>query len=126
MTAAELEDLARRIAGLYNNSLVAPAALMFGNAGPPKLGINSAAHYAYEALNSGTLHLDYLRGHLMKVSIIRGKFDSFMLYDRDNGKGAAQRAMEDGLTDPAYNADWEALLAELDKEKAAKMAEAAR
>lgn len=37
-------------------------------------------------------YFDYLHGRVMKVDLRRDEFDP-ILYDRDNGKGAAERAL---------------------------------
>jgi hypothetical protein len=39
------------------------------------------------------MHFDYLRGRVMKISIDRDEVET-RLYDRDNGDGAAERAIE--------------------------------
>lgn len=39
------------------------------------------------------MHFDYLRGRVMKVSIDGDEIET-RLYDRDNGAGAAERAIE--------------------------------
>lgn len=41
----------------------------------------------------GHFSFDYLKGRVMKVDIRSDKFDE-RLYDRDNGPGAAQRAID--------------------------------
>jgi len=40
------------------------------------------------------LYCDYLKGRVMKVNLSESEFDE-RLYDRDNGPGAAQRAIKD-------------------------------
>lgn len=49
-----------------------------------------------EKLLAQTDYFDYLEGRLMKVSL-RPEFDSFdaWAYDRDNGQGAAQNAIDE-------------------------------
>jgi hypothetical protein len=39
-------------------------------------------------------HLDYLHGRVMKVRVFDGKVIRADLYDRDNGVGAAQEAVD--------------------------------
>ena len=48
---------------------------------------------AQEILNTGQDYFDYLKGRVMKISLKEdGQFEGG-LYDRDNGAGAAQRAV---------------------------------
>ena len=47
---------------------------------------------AKEIVSGGNLDFDYLNGKIMKVDISGDEFDE-RLYDRDNGDGAAQRAI---------------------------------
>jgi len=47
-------------------------------------------------LDGGQQHFDYLKGRVMKVDLSGDSFDPF-LYDRDNGEGAAARAVEEVL-----------------------------
>lgn len=47
------------------------------------------------------LYFDYLYGRVMKVNITHDEFDPW-LYDRDNGNGAAQRAI-DNLRNETYS-----------------------
>ena len=42
---------------------------------------------------SGKLSFDYVRGRVLKVELSGNAFSS-RLYDRDNGEGAAQRAID--------------------------------
>jgi hypothetical protein len=42
----------------------------------------------------GGLFIDYLEGRVLKVDLTGDSFDPW-LYDRDNGEGAAARALED-------------------------------
>ena len=39
------------------------------------------------------MYFDYLYGRVMKVDLSKDTFDPF-LYDRDNGQGAAERAIK--------------------------------
>ena len=48
---------------------------------------------AAEVIAQHGLHFDYLRGRVMKISI-DGDMLNPRLYDRDNGAGAAERAIE--------------------------------
>lgn len=45
-------------------------------------------------ISSGNLSFDYLKGRIMKVNLSKDEFDPW-LYDRDNGAGAALRAIGD-------------------------------
>lgn len=47
---------------------------------------------AKEILDSGITYFDYLKGRVMKVDLCGNEFDPW-LYDRDNGRGAAARAI---------------------------------
>jgi len=44
---------------------------------------------------SGRIYFDYLHGRVMKVDLSGDELDPW-LYDRDNGVGAAERAIEEG------------------------------
>lgn len=46
----------------------------------------------YPAYNNSDLYFDYLRGRVMKVDLSTDQFNP-ALYDRDNGPGAAERAI---------------------------------
>lgn len=48
---------------------------------------------AKEIVSGGNLDFDYLNGKVMKVDISGDEFNE-RLYDRDNGAGAAQRAID--------------------------------
>jgi len=48
---------------------------------------------ARDLLDSGHTYFDYLKGRVMKVNLEGDEF-SPRLYDRDNGPGAAKRAIE--------------------------------
>ena len=48
-----------------------------------------------EKLLRTTTDFDYLYGRVMKVNLSGDKGFEEWLYDRDNGKGAAQRALDD-------------------------------
>lgn len=112
ITAESYEKLARTVAGLYNNTIVAPAALMFGNAGPAKMTAEMAAKTADMIIERNGVNFDYLAGHLMKVHITPDAVvTDGWLYDRDSPMGH-RNAIEDGLTDPYYDKfDWAAAAA---------------
>lgn len=75
------------LAALYNNPK--PLGLGFLHFDPRDMTVAEAE----EILNQ-TTYFDYLKGRVMKVDL--SSDDSFeeWLYDRDNGKGAAQRAID--------------------------------
>lgn len=47
---------------------------------------------AQEILDDGQTYFDYLNGRVMKVDLSEDQLDP-RLYDRDNGQGAAERAI---------------------------------
>ena len=98
-----LERVARTIAGLYNNA--ASLGLGMLQRTSEKMTIDEAVRLAREALSRPRgLSLDYLRGRVIKVDVLAdGSVVRADLYDRDNGPGACERAVEDGLTDPTYD-----------------------
>lgn len=53
--------------------------------------IKSRKHKSFDGKES--IYFDYLNGKVMKVDIGQNEFDP-RLYDRDNGEGAAQRAID--------------------------------
>lgn len=46
-----------------------------------------------ESLVASNTYFDYLKGRVMKVDLTMPEFDP-RLYDRDNGQGAAERAIK--------------------------------
>ena len=79
-------DKAEVLAALYNNSR--QQGLGFFNArGQQPLSKEEAT-----ALLKETTYFDYLAGRVMKVDLSSNMLDP-ILYDRDNGKGAAARAL---------------------------------
>jgi len=79
-------DKAEVLAKLYNSSKVQGMGAF--HAKPRKMTIAEAKHL----LDAGTTHFDYLHGKIMKINL---KGDTLVpwLYDRDNGEGAAARAL---------------------------------
>lgn len=75
------------LTALYNNSK--PLGLGMLHFDPKKMTVAEA-----EELLKQTTYFDYLKGRVMKVDL--SSDDSFeeWLYDRDNGNGAAQRAVD--------------------------------
>lgn len=93
--------IARTIAGLYNNS--SPLGLGVLSFVPGQMKPEDAAALADVAIREGRLYLDYLWGRVIKVGFRSdGSTDGLHLYDRDNGIGSGERAIEDGLSDPFY------------------------
>lgn len=75
------------LAALYNASH--PQGLGFLHFSPPyPMSIEQA-----EALLAKGAYFDYLQGRVMKVDLSGDELDP-RLYDRDNGAGAAQRAID--------------------------------
>lgn len=94
--------VARVIAGLYNHARAQGMGWIHFTAG--KLSPEKAAGFAAEAIREGHIYFDYLGGRVMKISVeADGSVGSTRLYDRDNGFGAADAAIADGLTDPYYD-----------------------
>lgn len=78
-------DKAEVLAALYNNSK--PLGMGFLHYDPN----NMTTEQAKELLKNQT-NFDYLKGRVMKVNLSGESFNPW-LYDRDNGKGAAARAL---------------------------------
>ena len=98
----DIEKVARTIAGLYNNAGSFGMGLFRRVEG--KMPIEEALDLAKIAEASGVVDFDWHRGRVMKVRVrANGQIDRPDLYDRDNGDGAAARAIEDGLSDPSYD-----------------------
>lgn len=53
--------------------------------------VQERKHIGFDGKDS--IYFDYLNGKVMKVDLGQDEFDS-RLYDRDNGEGAAQRAID--------------------------------
>ncbi len=79
-------DKASVLAALYNASK--PLGMGFMSYDPEAMQPDEAA----ELLKQGT-YFDYLKGRVMKLDL-RGSLLDPGLYDRDNGEGAAERAIE--------------------------------
>ena len=73
------------LAVLYNNSK--PQGFGFLHFDPKPMTVE----LAQELLDHQT-YFDYLKGRVMKVDLSGDELDPF-LYDRDNGQGAAERAI---------------------------------
>lgn len=79
---------AEAIARLYNHSTPRGTGFLHYDSEP--MTITEAEILAKEH------YLDYYRGRVMKINVSRLETETFRLYDRDNGPGAAWEA----LTDP--------------------------
>lgn len=75
------------LAALYNNSK--PIGLGLLQFDPKEMMVTEA-----EELLKQTTYFDYLKGRVMKVDLSSSDGFEEWLYDRDNGNGAAQRAIE--------------------------------
>ena len=80
-------DKAVVLSKLYNHAQV--QGMGFLNATPEDMTVDEAK----KIINDGFLKFDYLHGRVMKVGI-SGDELSERFYDRDNGPGAAQRALD--------------------------------
>lgn len=73
-------------------------AALYNNAKPQGMGFlhytpdNMTTKQAQELLDKNITYFDYLKGRVMKVEISGDYLDPW-LYDRDNGHGAAQEAL---------------------------------
>lgn len=79
-------DKAEVLAALYNDSK--PLGLGFIDFDPQPM----SADEARTILDSGQTYFDYLKGRVMKVDLSGASLNPW-LYDRDNGHGAAARAL---------------------------------
>lgn len=75
------------LAALYNNSK--PQGLGFLHFDPKEMTVAEA-----EEILKQTTDFDYLKGRVMKVDLSSDDGFEEWLYDRDNGNGAAQRAID--------------------------------
>ena len=80
------KDKAEVLAKLYNASK--PLGMGFFHYDPKPMTVEEAQ----ALLDSGETYLDYLKGRVMKISLADDELDP-RLYDRDNGEGAAARAL---------------------------------
>ena len=74
------------LAALYNKSK--PLGLGFLSYDPAMMSEDQANEFLKEMT-----YFDYLKGRVMKVDLSKDEFNE-SLYDRDNGLGAAKRAIE--------------------------------
>lgn len=75
------------LAALYNNAQ--PQGLGFLHYNPEPMTTAQA-----EQVLESTTYFDYLQGRVMKVSLASDEYFNGRLYDRDNGQGAAARAID--------------------------------
>lgn len=81
------KDKAAVLAALYNASR--PLGMGFLQARDGDMTVEQAR----ALIDSGQTYFDYLHGRVMKVHLVGDELDP-RLYDRDNGAGAAERALE--------------------------------
>ena len=87
-------DKAAVLAALYNHAKCQGSGFL--DSDPEPMTVESAR----EILKTGQTYFDYVKGRVMKVDLSGGFLDP-RLYDRDNGPGAAERAILEELTKPA-------------------------
>jgi len=83
---------------ISNHSKAKVLAALYNASKPQGMGL---LHYTPEAMTEKEAEIllaehksfDYLKGRVMKVNLEKDTFDPW-LYDRDNGPGAAQRAIK--------------------------------
>jgi hypothetical protein len=80
------KNKAKVLAALYNNAKVQGLGILHFDPIP------MTEEEAQEILKEHT-YFDYLKGRVMKVDLSEDSFDPW-LYDRDNGQGAAERALK--------------------------------
>jgi len=80
------KDKAEVLAKLYNASR--PLGMGFFHYDPKPMTVEEAQ----ALLDSGEAYFDYLKGRVMNISLAGDELDPW-LYDRDNGEGAAERAL---------------------------------
>lgn len=82
----QIKDKARALKALYNASKpLGLGALQFD----PNPMTDAEAK---QIIDSGQTYFDYLKGRVMKVNLEGDSFDP-RLFDRDNGQGAAENAL---------------------------------
>jgi hypothetical protein len=74
-------------------------AVLYNNSQPLGMGMlhftpeDMTEEQAQSLLDDGQTYFDYLKGRVMKVDLSKDDFTP-RLYDRDNGEGAASRAID--------------------------------
>ena len=86
-------DKAKVLAALFNASKQQGLGFL-DSSGASQMTLEDARRYTS---SEGRLCYVYLRGRVMKVDLSKDKLDTW-LYDRDNGAGAAAKALEPLLT----------------------------
>lgn len=86
------------LAALYNRAK--PQGMGFMHYDPKPMSKDEAQ----EILDHGQPYFDYLKGRVMKVDLSGDELEPH-LYDRDNGAGAAQKALEDLMVTKSTNPD---------------------
>lgn len=85
---------AETLCALYNNAKV--QGLGFLQAISGDMSIQEAEILVKEHTQSnGTIYFDYVHGRVIKVNLTNDKEFDERLYDRDNGQGSAQKAIND-------------------------------
>jgi len=82
------------LARLYNRSQAQGLGLLHYD--PKPMSLKEAQALIDKAGACGDLYFDYLKGRILKIDLGYENFINEVLYDRDNGPGAA----EDALTRP--------------------------
>ena len=96
MISLEGLDKANVLASLYNASR--PLGMGFLQYDPAPMSREEAAkeialHTFVNMIGEDKIYFDYLRGRVMKVDLTGDELDP-RLYDRDNGAGAAAKAVD--------------------------------
>lgn len=85
-------DKAKALSALYNNSKQQGMGFMHERGARPMSVAEAQAEIdSYAELTSG-IYFDYLHGRVMKIDLSGDELDPWG-YDRDNGEGAAARAL---------------------------------
>ncbi len=84
-------DRAQLLAALFNAALPGHNMARIAYDEQPEA---MTATEAQELLDSGRTYFDYHRGRVIKCDVTEDHIEGW-LYDRDNGKGAAARVVED-------------------------------
>ena len=85
-------DKAKVLAALFNASKQQGMGF-FDTSGATPMSLDDAAKHIDAVTDSdGEIYFDYLRGRVMKVELSGDELNP-RLYDRDNGQGAAARAL---------------------------------
>lgn len=116
-------DKAEVLLALWNASRMQGMSFL-GFSGP--LTLSKAVECVEQARHTGMsgkeeIYFDYLNGKVMKIDIAPDEIDP-RLYDRDNGEGAAQRAIDNLRLAKCFNENGEAKFSDLMKEIEAERA----